>query len=90
MSSLYTEVQAWPSGKDVAWSRDMGKVEFMKLIDNVKTDDRYRVVRIAEATGHLVVRLPPYHCQLDPIELVWSDVKGFAASENWFGKVSCQ
>ena len=26
--------------------------------------------------GHSVLRLPPYHVDLNPIELVWSDIKG--------------
>jgi transposase len=25
--------------------------------------------------GHTIVRLPPYNCELDPIELVWKGVK---------------
>ena len=28
---------------------------------------------IAEASGHEVVRLLPYHCELNPIEFCWSD-----------------
>lgn len=27
-------------------------------------------------------RLPPYHCELNPIELIWSNVKGFIARRN--------
>ena len=30
---------------------------------------------MAKASGHEVVRLPPYHCELNPIELAWSQVK---------------
>lgn len=83
MSSLKKDIQAWLSEKGVPWSSDMVKAELMKLVDNVHASgDRYRVDCIAEAAGHLVVRLPPYHCQLNPIELVWSDVKGFVAAAN--------
>ncbi|KAH6942852.1 hypothetical protein HPB50_011068 [Hyalomma asiaticum] len=64
----------------------MVKAELMKLVDNVHASgDRYRVVcetSIAEHAGHLVVRLPSYHCQLNPRELVWSDVTGFVAVAN--------
>ncbi len=34
------------------------------------------VVSSARAAGHEVVFTPPYHCDLQPIELVWSQVKG--------------
>ena len=37
---------------------------------------------MAQAAGHKVLRLPPYHCELNPIELVWAQVKGFVASQN--------
>ncbi|XP_077498610.1 uncharacterized protein LOC144109685 [Amblyomma americanum] len=83
MSSLKKDIQAWLSGKGVSWSSGMVKAELMQLVSNVNTGgEQYRVDCIAKAAGHLVVRLPPYHCQLNPIELVWSDVKGFVASQN--------
>lgn len=83
MSSLKKDIQAWLPAKGFAWSSDMVKTELMKLVDNVNTGgDRYHVDCIAEAAGHVIVRLLPYHCQLNPIELVWSDVKGFVAIAN--------
>ena len=27
--------------------------------------------------GHEVIRLPPYHSELNPIELVWAFMKGY-------------
>jgi len=32
--------------------------------------------------GHEVVRLPPYHCQYNPIEMIWAQVKGQVATKN--------
>jgi hypothetical protein len=32
--------------------------------------------------GHEVLRLPPYHCELNPIELIWGDLKGFVGLGN--------
>ncbi|XP_066965440.1 uncharacterized protein [Macrobrachium rosenbergii] len=37
----------------------------------------------AEA-GHKIVRLPPYHCQYKPIELIWAQVKSCVAKKNTF------
>ncbi|KAH6938232.1 hypothetical protein HPB50_008045 [Hyalomma asiaticum] len=77
------DIHVWLSEKGVPWSSDIVKAEIMKLVDNVHASgDRYRVDCIAEAAGHLVVRLPPYHYQLNPIELVWSEAKGFVAAAN--------
>ena len=37
---------------------------------------------MAKAAGHEVVRLPPYHCELNPIELAWSQLKRFIKENN--------
>ena len=34
------------------------------------------VVQLAKQQGHEVLYTPPYHCDLQPIEMVWSQVKG--------------
>lgn len=38
--------------------------------------------------GHEVVRLPPYHCQYNPIELIWAQVKGDVAKKNVSFKIA--
>ncbi|GBP70621.1 hypothetical protein EVAR_98201_1 [Eumeta japonica] len=35
-----------------------------------------------------VLRLPPYHCELNPIELVWADIKGHVARNNTIFKIA--
>ena len=37
---------------------------------------------IAKRYGHEVLRLPPYHCDLNAIELIWAYEKNFVAREN--------
>ena len=37
---------------------------------------------IAKKYGHEVIRLPPYHCDLNAIELIWADEKNCVAREN--------
>ena len=36
----------------------------------------------ANQHSHAVLRLPVGHCELNPIEVVWAHVKGYAASHN--------
>ena len=43
---------------------------------------RYVTNEIAAGHGHDVLRLPVDHCELNPIELVWAQSKGYAASHN--------
>lgn len=37
---------------------------------------------MAAEHGVTVLRLPPYHCELNPIELVWAQVKVHVAMNN--------
>ena len=36
----------------------------------------------AKEYGHEILRLPPYHCELNPIELAWAAEKNYVAGEN--------
>ena len=56
----------------------MAKVEREKYSSKV-------VDEIAMRAGHTVIRLPPYHCELSPIELAWAAEKNFVAKENSSG-----
>ena len=47
-----------------------------------KSDPRYRIDQLFREAGHTVLRLPPYHCDLNPIELIWSQLKGYVAANN--------
>ncbi|KAK7872322.1 hypothetical protein R5R35_002772 [Gryllus longicercus] len=38
---------------------------------------RYVVDEMIQEAGHKVLRLPPYHCHYNPIELVWSQCKRY-------------
>ncbi|KAJ8315588.1 hypothetical protein KUTeg_007738 [Tegillarca granosa] len=38
--------------------------------------------------GHKILRLPPYHADLNPIELIWADLKSYVASQNLKFKLS--
>jgi hypothetical protein len=41
----------------------------------------YRATEIATAHGHLLYYTPPYHPELQPIELIWVNIKGHVAEE---------
>ena len=42
----------------------------------------YKTDKIANLHGHAVIRTPVRHCELNPIELIWVQVKGFVAKNN--------
>ena len=37
---------------------------------------------MAKAAGHEVICIPPHHCELNPIELCWSQVKRYIKEHN--------
>jgi len=37
---------------------------------------------LAKASNKTILRLPPYHCELNPIELAWSSVKNHVKINN--------
>ncbi|XP_076301715.1 uncharacterized protein LOC143219723 [Lasioglossum baleicum] len=47
-----------------------------------KSWTRDRIITWLEEHGCTVVRLPPYHCELNPIELAWAKVKEFIRTRN--------
>ena len=42
----------------------------------------YKTDILAEEKGNTCLRLPVGHCELNPIELAWAQVKGYAARHN--------
>lgn len=43
---------------------------------------KYCIDELLKSYGHDVLRLPPYHCDLNPIELVWADIKRYVRERN--------
>ena len=42
----------------------------------------YRFNKVLEDHGHNVLRLPPYHPELNPIENIWATAKNWVAKHN--------
>ena len=47
----------------------------LELIKMANIQKKFAIDSIAFENGHLVLRLPPYHCCLNAIELVWHQLK---------------
>ena len=52
------------------------KPELYELIKSKKQPPVYKVDESLKRKGHEVLRLPPYHCEFNPIELIWGDLEG--------------
>lgn len=48
----------------------------LKLTEHIEKNIMPAVIQEAEGAGHKVLRTVPYHSDLQPIELIWAQVKG--------------
>ena len=75
MSSRKQVMQEWLTSHKIPFPERALKRELYDLIRSSNFKPKYAMDEMARAAGHEVVRLPPYHCELNVIELAWSQVK---------------
>ena len=71
------DMQDWLKSHGIQYPERALKRELLSLIKLSNAKPKYVIDEMAKAAGHEVVRIPPYHCELNPIELCWSQVKGY-------------
>lgn len=76
-------VRAWLTLNDIEWTEDMLKAELFGLVEPLRNNwDKFVIDEMANEAGHMVLRTPPYHCELNPIEMVWAFIKQDVAKHN--------
>jgi hypothetical protein len=77
------EILYWLDKHGVRYSSDMPKAELHDLIKMHKPQcETFEINCLLAEHGHTVIRLPPYHPDLNPIEKIWGIVKTRIATEN--------
>lgn len=77
------EIIDWLKEKNIPFLDDMFKRELLNIVKGHRERYEARVIdEMAKAKNKTVLRLPPYHCELNPIELIWAQIKGHVASNN--------
>ncbi|KAK4325758.1 hypothetical protein Pmani_003701 [Petrolisthes manimaculis] len=74
-SSRKSVIIEWLSENNISYDATLNKPELMEICRQNIEKSRYEIDDIAALQGHEVLRLPPYHCELNPIELIWAKVK---------------
>lgn len=83
------DIIAWLQSKGKAADVTMLKAELLTMASLFKDNfNKYVVDEKAKEQNRRVLRLPPYHCELNPIEMVWSMVKGYVKSNNTTFKIN--
>ena len=60
----------------MAYTEINTRTELLTLVQPYRNQPKqYELDQLANERGHQIIRLPCYHCQYIPIELVWAQVK---------------
>ncbi|XP_060855338.1 uncharacterized protein LOC132933017 [Metopolophium dirhodum] len=77
------EIESWLEEKGEPFQRPINKVRLMDIVKSIKPQFNKLVVDEYVKTKNMtVLRTPPYHCELNPIELAWSSVKRYVKTNN--------
>lgn len=77
------DIIKWLRKKNIEFDDTFLKLELLQLVNQHKSAyDKYVVDETAKADNKTVLRLPPYHFELNPIEFAWSQVKWYVKSNN--------
>jgi transposase len=70
-----TDIQAWLTKHNIPFDKKLLRPELLALAKANKPEPQYIIDDIAKEKGHIILRLPPYHPDLNPIELVWDNLR---------------
>lgn len=84
-SNNKTLIRGWLEKTGATVPEDLLKVQLMELVTSYITaaDTNYVIDTMASESehGHKVVCLLPYHCQYNPSELIWAQLKGYVSKQ---------
>lgn len=82
-ASKKAEICQWLLSKNIEFDETMLKMQLLDLVRvNKQKYIKYATDEMAREKNITVLRLPPYHCELNPIELVWAQIKSEVARKN--------
>jgi len=88
-NSRKADVQQWLREKNIDFSPVETLDELRAKVKLAMPHGKiYKLDQLTHQMGHEVVRLPPYHCQYNPIELIWEQFKGRVAEKNSTFKIA--
>ena len=82
MSSRKQQMHDWLTAKGIEYPESALKRELFQLVRASNPKPKFAVDEMAKAARDEVVRLPPYYCELNHIELAWSQVQHYIKNNN--------
>lgn len=87
-SSTKDELKFFLEQNDLYYEECYTKKQLLEVLRTKTFKKEYVIDCLAKQAGHEVLRLPPYYCVLNPIELLWGQLKRNIASKNQSPKLS--
>lgn len=81
-SSTKVEIQNFMIDNDIYFEETYTKGELLEVLKAFKINKEYVCDKLAAENGHTVLRLPPYYCVFNPIELIWHQLKSNVRRSN--------
>ena len=73
----------WLTEKNITFPDKALRAELWTLVKSEREKFPDKVMEtVVKEYGHEILRLPLYHCELNPIELAWAAEKNYVAGEN--------
>jgi len=82
---------SWKKDKIIKWLENNGKLIHRPMVKHQLLEEaeqfrtvyeKYVIDELANENNKIVLRIPPYHSELNPIELAWSSVKQYVKTNN--------
>ncbi|XP_050501612.1 uncharacterized protein LOC126881397 isoform X3 [Diabrotica virgifera virgifera] len=85
-SSKKADLQNFLMENDLYFEDFYTKKQLIEVLHTKQFRKLYALESIAEKHGHTILRLPPYFCVFNPIELIWGQLKPSIRRSNKFPK----
>jgi len=83
LNTRKADIIVWLESKAEVVDKSMVIRELIPIVNRLKPmHNKYVIDEMVKTHNKDVLRLPPYHCELNPIELVWSSVKNYVRKNN--------
>lgn len=74
------KITEWLERNKIYCRKDSLKSELIEILKKMAPEPIYAIDELAAAHGHKILRTPPYHPELQPIEICWGIVKNYIAN----------